>query len=341
MPPSSRRHALVGLASVAITGCDAAARVDEVIHARATTQPPLPRAPVVGSDALDTLADLAPDERRAFTDERGFAPLPPARPREWRTFRRERAQSVDDFLAADPVPRTAPRDGLALLPLGGFPFDVLEGPDFVGLVRTPPLADLAEFVAAFFATRTTVLPTGEFPGEIVPHRPVRGHRQYDATALLHHAAPRLPHDAHGMVALVTVDLFAWAEQEFAFGFTLDRQRLAVVGFSRYDPSFFGGERPDDLDRVLLRRGLKVLVHEIGHVFGLAHCLHFRCAMNGIADLPELDRLPLHLCPVCLRKLQLVTDLDPRATYRSLLPVAERLALDDEVQWLRRRLALLA
>jgi hypothetical protein len=98
MPPSSRRHALVGLASVAITGCDAAARVDEVIHARATTQPPLPRAPVVGSDALDTLADLAPDERRAFTDERGFAPLPPARPREWRTFRRERAQSVDDVI---------------------------------------------------------------------------------------------------------------------------------------------------------------------------------------------------------------------------------------------------
>lgn len=343
MPPCSRRHALAGLASAAIVACDAGARVEEVLHGHATAaaQPPTPREVSLGSEALGSLADLEPAERRAFTDERGFAPLPPARPREWRTIRRERAQTVDDFLAARPVPRAAPRDALVLLPLGRFPFDVLEGPDFVGLVRTPPLADLADFVAAFFATRATVLTMRDFPVDAVPHRPVRGHRQYDATALLRLAAEQAPDDAHGLIALVTVDLFAWPEQEFAFGFTLDRERLAVVGFSRYDPSFFGGERPDDLDGVILRRGLKVLVHEIGHVFGLAHCLHFRCAMNGVADIAELDRLPLHLCPVCLRKLQLVTGLDPRAVYGALLSIAERLALADEALWLRRRLDVLA
>ncbi len=343
MPPCSRRHALAGLASALITGCDAGARVDEVLrgHVMTGAQPPAPRRRAMGSEALGSLDDLAPADRRAFTDERGFAPLPPAGPREWRTIRRERAQTVDDFLASAPVPRAAPRDALALLPLGRFPFDVLEGPDFVGLVRTPVLSDLADFVAAFFDTRTTVLPTRDFPADVVAHRPVRGHRQYDAPALLRHAAADVPDDAHGLVAIVTVDLFAWAEQEFAFGFTLDRERLAVVGFSRYDPSFFGGERPDDLELVVLRRGLKVLVHELGHVFGLAHCLHFRCAMNGVADLSELDRIPLHLCPVCLRKLQLVTGLDPRTTYAELVPIAERLALVDEAEWLRRRLERLA
>jgi len=340
MPPCTRRCALGALAGTALTACDVG-WVDETFRAPASAEPAAPRSADPGLAALGSLADLAPADRIAFTDTRGFAPLPAPRPREWRTIRAEPAQTVADFLAADPRVLGPPRDALALLPLGRFPFDVLEGPEFVGVVRTPPLADLAEFVAAFFATRTIVLPISDFPADELPYREVRGHRQYEAPTLLYRAAAHVPEDAHGMIVLVNVDLFAWSEQEFAFGFTLDRERLAVVGFSRYDPSFFGGERPADLEAVVLARSLRVLVHEIGHVLGLAHCLHFRCAMNGVAHLGEVDRLPLHLCPVCLRKLQLVTGLEPRALYRGLVPIAERLGLASEMQWLRRRLAVLA
>ncbi|HET6584331.1 MAG TPA: archaemetzincin, partial [Nannocystaceae bacterium] len=128
----------------------------------------------------------------------------------------------------------------------------------------------------------------------MPFREHRGHRQYAAPALLRRVAERLPDDAYGMLTLVNVDLFAWAEQEFAFGFSIAEDRLGVVGFSRYDPSFFGGERPDDPSAAILRRSARVIVHECGHLFGLAHCQHFRCVMNGVSDLPEVDRLPLHL-----------------------------------------------
>jgi archaemetzincin len=342
MPPCSRRCALGALAGTALAACDSVARarwVDEMFRAATHAEPIAPRSPP-GPAALGSLGDLGPADRLAFTDTRGFAPLPAPRPREWRAIRSEPAQSVDDFLANEPRARMPPRDALALMPLGRFPFDVLEGPEFVGLVRTPPLADLAAFVAAFFATRTTVLPISDFPADELPWREIRGHRQYEAPTLLHRTAAGVPEDAHGMIVLVNVDLFAWSEQEFAFGFTLDRERLAVVGFSRYDPSFFGGERPEDLEAVILARSLRVLVHEIGHVFGLAHCLHFRCVMNGVAHLGEVDALPLHLCPVCLRKLQLVTGLDPRENYRALAPIAERLGLAAERQWLHRRLAVL-
>ena len=343
MAPCSRRCALGALAAIAVTACDLGGRVrgvDEMFLGPAPAEPIAPRSSASRLGAVGSLDDLATADRIAFTDTRGFAPLPAPRPREWRAIRSEPAQSVDDFVAAA-VPAVAPpRNALALLPLGRFPFDVLEGPEFVGLVRTPPLADLAEFVTAFFAMPTTVLATSDFPADEVPYREHRGHRQYEARTLLHHAAALRPDDAHGMVVLVNVDLFAWAEQEFAFGFTLDRERLAVVGFSRYDPSFFGGERPEDLEVVILSRSLRILVHEIGHVLGLAHCLHFRCAMNGVAHLGEVDRLPLHLCPVCLRKLQLVTGLDARAMYRAVVPVALRLGLVDEVRWLHRRLVVL-
>jgi archaemetzincin len=64
-------------------------------------------------------------------------------------------------------------------------------------------------------------------------------------------------------------------------------------------------------------------------------------MNGVAHLDELDELPLHLCPVCLRKLHLVTGLDPHARDRALLPVFERLGLVDEGRWLAGRIERLA
>ena len=39
------------------------------------------------------------------------------------------------------------------------------------------------------------------------------------------------------------------------------------------------------------------------MFGISHCVHFHCRMNGSDSLEESDRSPMHLCPVCLRKLQ--------------------------------------
>lgn len=344
MPVWSRRRALRSLFGATLAACEGTTRTAGPRIADASTTPEsaaqTPASQSMGPSGLGSLDDLAPAARVAFTDGRGFARLPPPRAHEWRAIRPEPAQSVDDFLAAGLRRRARPRDTLVLLPLGRFPYDVIEGPDFVGLVRTPPTADLADLLTAFFATTTTILAGDDFPAADVPYRELRGHRQFAAPAILRHVAARAPDDAYGMITLVNVDLFAWNEQEFAFGFSVAEDRLGVVGFSRYDPSFFGGARPDDLDGAILRRSARVLVHECGHLFGLAHCQHFRCVMNGVSDLAEIDRLPMHLCPVCLRKLQLVTDLDPTAYYRGLAPIVERLGLLDEARWLARRLAIL-
>ena len=50
-----------------------------------------------------------------------------------------------------------------------------------------------------------------------------------------------------------------------------------------------------------------MTHEIGHMFGVKHCVYYNCAMNGSNHLQESDRRTEHLCPVCLRKLQVLTD----------------------------------
>lgn len=82
--------------------------------------------------------------------------------------------------------------------------------------------------------------------------------------------------------------------------------------------------------------MRALAHETTHMFGIKHCIYYRCLMNGSNHMEETDASPLHLCPVCLRKVQWSTGLDDR--YRTLLRVYRDSGFDDEVQWLTRRLA---
>ena len=51
---------------------------------------------------------------------------------------------------------------------------------------------------------------------------------------------------------------------------------------------------------------QVMTHEIGHMFGIKHCVYHNCAMNGSNHLAESDRRAASLCPICLRKLQVFT-----------------------------------
>ena len=46
---------------------------------------------------------------------------------------------------------------------------------------------------------------------------------------------------------------------------------------------------------------KVLTFEIGHLFGIKHCIYWQCRMNGANHQNELIR-NLYLCPICLHKL---------------------------------------
>jgi archaemetzincin len=52
-----------------------------------------------------------------------------------------------------------------------------------------------------------------------------------------------------------------------------RERVGVYSFARYDPSFYG-EYTTNRARLMLRRGCKVLAHERGHMFGIAHGIYF-------------------------------------------------------------------
>ena len=69
---------------------------------------------------------------------------------------------------------------------------------------------------------------------------------------------------------------------------------------------------------------KVMTHEVGHMFGLKHCVFYECAMNGSNSGEESARRPFWLCPVCLRKLQHVINFDVLERYEALKSVCAEL-----------------
>lgn len=61
-----------------------------------------------------------------------------------------------------------------------------------------------------------------------------------------------------------------------------------------------------------------MVHEITHMFGIRHCVHYQCVMNGTNSLEESEYRTLELCVVCLRKLQSNIKFDCLERYTKLM-----------------------
>ncbi|MCJ1279443.1 hypothetical protein MMC21_007267 [Puttea exsequens] len=63
-------------------------------------------------------------------------------------------------------------------------------------------------------------------------------------------------------------------------------------------------------------------HELGHCFGIDHCVYYACMMQGTASLAEDLRQPPYLCPVDLAKVLRATGVTAKNRYEALLRFCE-------------------
>ena len=223
-----------------------------------------------------------------------FEPKPFPEPNDWLAEHHEIGQTFYEFIQSDHNSPDEIRNVIYLQPMGQFRQD-----------QSPSLDLLREYAAAYFLMNVEILPTIDIRRLDLTTRsnPYSQNRQLLTGDILRNLRRSLPSTAFCVMAITMEDLYPDPHWNFVFGQASMQDRVGVFSFARYDPFFYGESRSSQYQELLLRRSANVLVHETAHMFSLAHCIYFKCVMNGSNHLQESDSRPLSLCPVCLCKLQ--------------------------------------
>jgi archaemetzincin len=126
-----------------------------------------------------------------------------------------------------------------------------------------------------------------------------GRRQYDANALMHMVEGMAPPDAVKTAGLLKVDLFI-PILTYIFGQATLGGSTAIASIYRLRNELYGLKQNYILQIERLR---KVMIHEIGHSFGLIHCYHPACVMRSSTYVEDIDQKTIDFCSDCLKELQ--------------------------------------
>lgn len=245
-------------------------------------------------------------------------PLAKPMPGEWLAEHHEDGQDYKQYLRSRPIRANPQRRTLYVQPLGEFQLEQRKILDLT-----------AEFLGIYYQLPVKV--QADLPLSLVAQsgrrdHPVTGQPQLLSTYILDEVLkPRLPADAVACLALTTADLWPGEGWNFVFGQASLADRVGVWSIHRFGEL----DGSDEAFRSVLLRTLGTAAHETGHMFSMAHCIYYECAMDGSNSLAEADRHPLWLCPQCLAKLVYATDTDPIKRFRELADFAQRHRLSRE------------
>ena len=119
-------------------------------------------------------------------------------------------------------------------------------------------------------------------------------RQYDGNRLLKVLDSLSPAQNFKNVGLFRVDLFI-PILTYIFGQAALNGRTGIASLYRLRNEHYGMKKDEDL---LLDRFRKVIIHEIGHMFGLVHCYVPTCVMRSSTYVEDIDQKSQNLCIKC-------------------------------------------
>ncbi len=132
-----------------------------------------------------------------------------------------------------------------------------------------------------------------------------GRRQYDANMLLHAISEQAPVDEVKVMGMVRVDLYI-PILTYIFGQAKLNGYTGLASLYRLRNEHYGLEADYDL---LIDRFSKVIIHELGHTFGLIHCSNPVCVMRSSTYVEDLDQKEKKFCFRCRTELNRVREYE--------------------------------
>ncbi len=208
-----------------------------------------------------------------------------------------------------------------------FPTRAGEGGAFsaVGKICIVPVGEVAErdlvfardVVAASFGREALICEP--LPLQEVYYYPERG--QYGANGFLGYVEANAPRGAYRALGITAQDIFA-GDLNFLFGIGRCPGKCAVVSTYRF------GFYCDTAERRGVRFA-KLVVHELGHTFGLFHCRQPLCVMKFAVGYEALDVTRLAACARCERSLRAVAAVDAEERRTKLEGILKNYGLWEE------------
>lgn len=119
-------------------------------------------------------------------------------------------------------------------------------------------------------------------------------RQYDANKLLKEIDSNTSPETIKTIGLFRVDLFI-PILSYIFGQAFLNGRSGIASMFRLKNELYGMEPNEPL---LLERFKKIIIHELGHAFGLKHCYTASCVMLSSTYVEDIDQKNANLCFKC-------------------------------------------
>ncbi|MGA9406115.1 MAG: archaemetzincin family Zn-dependent metalloprotease [Bacteroidota bacterium] len=118
--------------------------------------------------------------------------------------------------------------------------------------------------------------------------------QYSSTMILRDLVRRCPEDAIRVLGVTENDLYI-PMLSFIYGQAQLRGTVSIISLARLRQEFYTLPANGAL---LLGRVAKEALHEIGHTFGLIHCLDKGCPMSLATNIHQLDLKGINFCASC-------------------------------------------
>lgn len=123
-------------------------------------------------------------------------------------------------------------------------------------------------------------------------------RQYDANLILQAISKLTPPDAIKLIGLMRIDIYI-PILTYIFGQSMLNGQAGIASLYRLRNELYGLEQNNNL---LIERFRKVIVHEMGHSFGLIHCHNPTCIMRSSTYVEDLDQKDMEFCYKCKSEL---------------------------------------
>ncbi len=123
-------------------------------------------------------------------------------------------------------------------------------------------------------------------------------RQYDGNKLLKEIESRVSPQYIKKMGLFRVDLFI-PILTYIFGQAALNGNTGIASLYRLRNEQYGLKKDQGL---LLDRFRKVIIHELGHTFGLIHCHIPGCVMSSSTYVEDIDQKSNNLCTNCWNKI---------------------------------------